>query len=355
MLRKEKILHRIDPDGRGLEIGPSYSPIAPKRAGFRVDILDHLDREGLVQKYRRLGVDVDQIEPVDHVWNGEPYAELIGKTKHYDWIIASHVIEHTPDLIGFLDDCDRILKDTGALSLVIPDARYCFDYFRPPTGLSRIIDAHLNRHSMHTAGSVAEHFLNHVTCGGRVAWNDETWGPFAFSHSLEEARGVVERAVRHQEYLDVHAWCFTPHSFRVILRDLFALGLVPFRELAFFPTEGCEFYVTLGREGDGPVMGRLEMLERARGERCTGRDCGVIPHGISRDPSSSAVLPPLRAVPLRYRVADRINNAFKVTLGPVHSILRSTLVHGWRLLRSIRTRLLPTDRRDELAGNVSDP
>jgi hypothetical protein len=343
MLRSEKILDRIDPDSRGLEIGPSFSPIAPKRAGFHVDILDHLDREGLVRKYRQFGVDVDQIEPVDYVWNGEPYAELIGKTKYYDWIIASHVIEHTPDLIGFLHDCDRILKDTGVLSLAIPDARYCFDHFRPPTGLSRIIDAHFNRQSIHTAGSVAEHYLNHVSCGGRISWDAATSGSFSFSHSLEQARGAVERVVRDQAYLDVHAWCFTPHSFRLILRDLFDLGLVPFRELAFFPTERYEFFVTLGREGDGPGMDRLEMAVRAQGERCAGRHGTAISHAIFHDPSS-------QAIPLRHRVADRLNDAFKTALGPVHPVLRSSLVHGWRLLRGIRTRLLPTDRGGELAG-----
>jgi hypothetical protein len=337
MQRSEKILHRIDRGGRGLEIGPSYGPIAPKRAGFRVDILDHLDRDGLIRKYQPFGVDVDQIEPVDYVWNGEPYAELIGKTKYYDWIIASHLIEHTPDLIGFLHNCDRILKETGALSLAIPDARYCFDHFRPLTGLSKIMDAHLNRHAIHTAGSVAEHILNHVSCGGRVAWDAETSGPFAFSHSLEEARGAIGEVTQYNRYLDVHAWCFTPHSFRLILSDLFDLGFVPFRELAFFPTEGCEFFVTLGRGGDGPAMDRQELLARAHAERCGA----TISHWKSHDqpspsgPHFDAVLLGPPAVPLRYRAVDRLNGALKATLGPVHPVLRSSLVHGWRLLRSV--------------------
>ncbi len=375
MQRSEKILHRIDRGGRGLEIGPSYGPIASKRAGFRVDILDHLDRDGLMRKYRPFGVDVDQIEPVDYVWNGEPYAELIGKTKYYDWIIASHLIEHTPDLIGFLHNCDCILKDTGALSLAIPDARYCFDHFRPLTGLSKIIDAHLNRHTIHTAGSVAEHILNHVSCGGRVSWDAGTSGAFAFSHSLEEARGAIGEVMQHQAYLDVHAWCFTPHSFRLILRDLFDLGFVPFRELAFFPTEGCEFFVTLGREGDGPAMDRQELLERAHAERCVERRGAVISHWKSRDqpcsevpeplppevadtippgPHFDAVLLPRPAVPLRYRAVDRINGALKATLGPVHPVLRSSLVHGWRLLRSIRSSLHPIGHGSRLVETIPE-
>ena len=195
MQRSEKVLHRIDSRGRGLEIGPSYGPIAPKRSGFHVDILDHLDRDALMRKYQNAPwVDVDQIEPVDYIWNGEPYAELIGKTKCYDWIIASHLIEHTPDLIGFLNDCDSVLKDTGVLSLVIPDARYCFDHFRPLTGLSKIIDAHLNRQRIHTAGTFAENFLNIVTRGGQIAWDAKTSGPFAFFHSPDQARARLRHS-----------------------------------------------------------------------------------------------------------------------------------------------------------------
>ena len=98
MQRNEKVLYRIDPGGRGLEIGPCYGPVAPKQAGFNVEILDHLDRDALIRKYQgHPGLNLDRIEPVNYIWNGEPYAELIGKTKYYDWIIASHLIEHTPD------------------------------------------------------------------------------------------------------------------------------------------------------------------------------------------------------------------------------------------------------------------
>lgn len=143
MIREDKLLRHVVRNGKGMEIGPSHRPTAPKKAGYDVDIIDHLTREELVNKYRHHGVDIDAIEEVDYVWRGEKYAWLTGKTKHYDWIIASHVIEHTPDLIGFLKECDSILKDDGVVSLAIPDKRFCFDHFRPITGVSKVIDHHL--------------------------------------------------------------------------------------------------------------------------------------------------------------------------------------------------------------------
>ena len=37
-------------------------------------------------------------------------------------------------------------------------------------------------------------------------------------------------------YLDVHEWCFTPTSFRLMMRDLFELGFIRLKELAFPPS-----------------------------------------------------------------------------------------------------------------------
>ena len=105
-------------------------------------IIDHASREELLSKYERHEVAHDQIEEVDFVWRGESYVELTGRPGQYDWMIGSHLVEHMPDLIGFLADCDALLDDGGVLSLVIPDKRYIFDRFRPITGLARVIDAH---------------------------------------------------------------------------------------------------------------------------------------------------------------------------------------------------------------------
>ncbi len=117
----------------------------------------------MIAKYQDHGVNINNIEEVDFVWQKESYADLTGKTKFYDWIIASHVIEHTPCLISFLNNCDAILKDDGVISLAIPDKRYCFDHFRPITGISKIIDSYFQKSNTHTPGTVAEYYLNVVS------------------------------------------------------------------------------------------------------------------------------------------------------------------------------------------------
>ena len=67
MDRIDKILRDIDRGGQGIEIGASVSPVAPKRDGFNIEIIDHLDRDGLLNKYGADLEDTSIIEEVDYV------------------------------------------------------------------------------------------------------------------------------------------------------------------------------------------------------------------------------------------------------------------------------------------------
>jgi hypothetical protein len=265
--RHEKILSKINRAGKGLEIGPSYSPVAPRSAGFDVEILDHLSQAELVEKYSKANVNLSAIERVDYVWKGESYQELTGKSGYYDWIIASHVIEHTPDLVGFLKDCSGLLKESGVLSLVVPDKRYCFDHFRPVTGLARIVDAHLwNKSAIHSPGTIAEALINSVKKNGAIAWHAGTPGEYQMVYTPSDARFHMERVLKEHAHLDEHAWCFTPSSFRLIMMDLASICLLELKETGFHPTEGIEFFVSLSKRGAGPGCSREDMMRASLAE-----------------------------------------------------------------------------------------
>lgn len=259
--RKQIILRDINPKGLGLEIGPSHNPVAPKKEGFQVHVMDHLSREGLVEKYKDHGVQLDNIEEVDFVWSGQPFRDLTGGEQQYDWIIASHVIEHTPDLIGFINECESILKPGGVLSLAIPDKRYCFDRFRPVSGLGKIIDAHLSMASIHSPGNVAEYFMNVVAKDGKIAWSGDEPGNYHFLHSLQDASRGIQVVQEQKVYLDIHAWCFVPHSFRLLAQDLNALKFINLQEYSYCPTIGHEFFVTLSTRVCVTLPSRLEISQ----------------------------------------------------------------------------------------------
>lgn len=265
--REAIILKHINRDGVGLEIGPSHAPVAPKVDGYNVQVVDHTDKKSLVEKYRLHNVAVDRIEEVDHIWHGESYAALTGNVNHYDWIIASHVIEHTPNLVDFINSCAEVLKDDGLLSLAIPDARYCFDFLRPLTGIGQIIDANINQLTRHSTGTAFEYCASYCSSKGKMTWGyGKTRKPFSLAYRLDSAHAVFSGHGSEQEYADYHSWCFTPHSFRLIIYDLFQLGLIPLQEVAFYPTRACEFYVVLGKKGQGATYSRLEFMQKIRDE-----------------------------------------------------------------------------------------
>jgi len=243
--REQIILRGIDKAAPGLEIGPSHRPVAAKRDGFNVRILDHLDAASLRNKYATHGVDIDAIEEVDFVWTGQPLDELVAGER-FAWIIASHVIEHVPDLVGFLNACERILAPGGLLALAVPDKRYCFDCERENSSLGRVIDVAHTQSTNHSAGTAAEYFLKVRRKGGQIAWDERHRGTLEPVHGLQDALHAMAK-VREGHYFDLHAWVFTPDSFRQIIRDLHDLHLIGLQEQHFHTTRGCEFFVTLAK------------------------------------------------------------------------------------------------------------
>lgn len=268
MTRTEKALYSLNSKGIGLEIGPSHNPIAAKKMGFNVHTLDHASAEVLKAKYQGHGVNLDNIEDVDFVWSGQPLPELIGQTNCYDWIIASHVIEHVPDIVSFLQQCEILLKDDGFLSLIVPDRRYCFDYFSPHSTSGNVLDAWNEKRIKPSPGQIFDHFSNAATREGNIAWgNESNLEADSLVHTMVQSKSEWIRCRSTDDYCDVHCWRFTPASFRLIISDLQVLGLVNLEIKLEFDTAGCEFYVTLGKTTENTVEpNRLTSLKLIKKE-----------------------------------------------------------------------------------------
>ena len=70
-----------------------------------------------------------------------------------------------------------------------------------------------------------------------------------FVHSLEKAKALFDTYDVDEDapYVDVHGWVFTPSSFALAMLELSALNAIDFTVVRSFPSEGCEFYITLRR------------------------------------------------------------------------------------------------------------
>jgi hypothetical protein len=246
--RRARILSLIDPTTmRGVEVGPSFSPVLPKSSGADVTVIDHADAPTLRDKYRAHGVDVEAIEDVDVVWAGGSLIGALGAQAPFDFIIASHVVEHLPDPIGFLADCEALLAPGGVLSLALPDSRYCFDCFRPLTSIGQWVDARLAGRTQHTAGTVLDHTLHAAKRGESIAWPPGAIEPLAMVHERDHVDAMLARSAIVGDYLDVHAWVFTPESFRYLVDMSRALGHTSFVVAEHHDTVGSEFFVSLRR------------------------------------------------------------------------------------------------------------
>ena len=136
-LRREFLLKTVNvAELKGLEIGPLNEPLVTKddmQSVGEIFYLDHLPTDELQAKYEDdVSVDVNKIVPVDFVCRDGDLVKATAGNK-FDYVIASHVIEHAPNLLQFLQDIEKIIKPGGRLILIIPDKRFTFDLNRPIT------------------------------------------------------------------------------------------------------------------------------------------------------------------------------------------------------------------------------
>lgn len=259
--RTTRLRSMIDTTGRGLEIGPSYNPLLPKSEGFDVQTVDYTDQAGLVAKYDgNPHVDRARIERVDHVLDGsKTLADAIGRHGTFDYIVASHVIEHTPDMLGFLQSCDALLKPDGVLLLAVPDKRHCFDALQPLTSTGAVLQANLDGRTRPTPGAVFDDGAYNVVRDEAIGWTAQDAGALRYFASIEFAMMRFEACKASSEYVDVHIWRYVPSSFRLIVSDLHEIGLLRLREAAFGDSVGNEFYISLSANGAGCPIDRLSL------------------------------------------------------------------------------------------------
>jgi SAM-dependent methyltransferase len=59
---------------------------------------------------------------------------------NYDFLLASHVLEHCADAIKTIEEWKRVVKDDGYLLIVLPHKEGTFDHKRPVTQLKHFIE-----------------------------------------------------------------------------------------------------------------------------------------------------------------------------------------------------------------------
>lgn len=253
MDRASRLLGTADRSWQVVEIGAGDRPIAPKSQGWNTHVVDHASREELRGKYAPAPVDIEAIEDVDTIWHGGCLHEAVPArlAGHVDLIIASHVLEHLPDLIGFFASASMLSSRHGLLSIALPDRRYCFDCLKPWTTTGELLDAHRRRATRHSLKTAFDHMAYSAVVDGTLAWGAY---PVSTPELLDRFDAAAATAASFQEqgdlpYQDYHAWQFTPAGFELMVLELTQLGLLDWHLERLDGPDQFEFYALLRRGG----------------------------------------------------------------------------------------------------------
>jgi SAM-dependent methyltransferase len=249
-----------DVAGDGLELGAANNPIVRSP---RCRYADYADTETLRQRFAASDYHgVNSIVAVDYVWAGSgPLAPIVGDQR-FDYVIASHVIEHVPNPIGWFRGIAEVVRPGGVFNLAIPDQRFTFDIACPPSSLGELIEADLLGYSRPSPRQIFDSCYY-----GKAVDPGEPWGRNIDLASTPSFSGEItsqlayDQAVRSLsgEYYDSHCWAFTPRTFLLLLRGLCDLRLFDFMLKDFHPTIEGEFEFFLSLEKPGPDVGREDL------------------------------------------------------------------------------------------------
>jgi hypothetical protein len=319
--------------GHGLEIGPLDAGIADPGQDS-VSYVDVFDAEGTREHYADdPNVILELIPDIDFplYLNGSirTLAEAASPGAPYDWVIASHVIEHVPDVIGWLGEIAELTADGGALLLAVPDRRYCFDRHRPPTTTGQAIEAHEAGHTRPSLRAVYDYFSSAVAVDTVALWEGaRPPGRSARMHDLASVQAALDRC-RAGEYVDCHVWTYTPDSLLDQIRELRDLGLCDWYVERLVPVpRSVEFHVVLRRlprrrESNAPPVPEPEPVS------------GDLPDWLFEEWSAQDTVRRLRG---RVRKLRRRNRALRASLEDLRGSRRmqigSAILAPLRMLRT---------------------
>jgi SAM-dependent methyltransferase len=253
--RNEKILANCSSRKfKCLEIGPLHNPVLQK-SEYDVEYVDFATTEYLRKKYHAdPNVDINLIVEVDYVLGQKTLSESLAGSK-FDFVVASHVLEHVPDLIGWLFEIDKVLNKGGVLSLALPDRHYTFDNLRTPTSIEITLANHSRKLTRPDAFQIIDFILNFNPIDATTAWNlrhENKMIPVKAVHSVKDALRMAHDSEVNQNYHDVHCSVFNPIEFISLMTKLAEYELLSFLPINFFRTveNEFEFFISLKKASD---------------------------------------------------------------------------------------------------------
>jgi SAM-dependent methyltransferase len=172
----------------------------------------HFSKGGLLPIYPIIGTLHTCNYSKANIWSNEAFNYIHDATRlesiedaTYDFLLASHILEHVANPIKALKEWHRVLRPGGSLLVLLPNKKHTFDHRRPYTSLAHLIaDFEANTH---------EDDLTHLE--EILSLHDLKMDPPA--GTLEEFR---IRSLKNFENRALHHHVFDPKT----IPDLFSLA-----------------------------------------------------------------------------------------------------------------------------------
>jgi SAM-dependent methyltransferase len=143
---------------------------------------------------------------------------------HY--AVASHVLEHVPNPLGWLQEILDCLEPGGMVAIVLPNRERSMDYYRQPTSFAQLIGWSIEKPAKPTPTQVMEFLSQSFEDDGRVDFDAPMPAFKAVKRHYTDATAIdfAEFVAREDHYLDIHCSVWTPESFVEAFSRVIATG-----------------------------------------------------------------------------------------------------------------------------------
>ncbi|HWP46331.1 MAG TPA: methyltransferase domain-containing protein [Candidatus Limnocylindrales bacterium] len=183
--------------GKGVEIGPSDNPVK----GVDTVLVDN--KTDFAGKHYR----VDYVMEADNLYQFQD--------NQFDFLIASHMLEHFPNPIKALKEWYRVVRDGGVLFIVVPQKGRTFDKYRGVTPLSHFIEdyeknvsnpdpTHIDEWCNYSVPVIEAEQRDKTILVDPLNGSDPTSKANSFWEKIEGFRTILKQQVKEGTKIDIH-------------------------------------------------------------------------------------------------------------------------------------------------------
>jgi hypothetical protein len=248
-------LEGLNTGGIGLEVAPYFDAFLLK-SQFNVLYTDYISNEEIIAK-SALNPDVhnSEIPLIDFVWKpGDRFKHSCPDGVMFDYAVASHVMEHVPNPVGWLNEILEVVNVGGKIVLFLPDRHHTFDYFRNETQFCDLVNLWIEQPSVPTPLQVLDFMTNCFAHYADVKWGADgapidTKRPYTDVDAINTAVNVHVNG----SYTDIHCTVYNPNTVKALFERIALHGLMNV-SVSDIHVEHGEFLMILTKLGEPERM-----------------------------------------------------------------------------------------------------